>query len=47
VQGRHVYGGIEYLTAIEFVQDVLGEDAAELYGIPLPQGALMRSGRTP
>ena len=47
VQGRHIYAGIEYLTAIEFVQDVLGEDATELYGTPLPQAALMRSGRTP
>jgi hypothetical protein len=25
VQGRHIYRGIEYLTAIEFVEDVLGE----------------------
>lgn len=45
VQGRHVYRGVEYLTAIEFVEDVLGENAVELYGAPLPRGALIRSGR--
>ena len=47
VQGRHVYGGIEYLTAIEFVEDVLGADAAVVYGAPLPPGALLRSCRRP
>ena len=47
VQGRHMYGGIEYLTAIEFVEDVLGADAAAVYGAPLPPGALLRSRRRP
>ena len=41
--GRHVHGDIEYLTAIEFVENVLGEDAATMYGDPLPSGALVRS----
>ena len=47
VHGRHVYRGIEYLTAIEFVADVLGEDAAVIYGAPLAQAALTRSSRRP
>ncbi|HEV8633236.1 MAG TPA: PIN domain-containing protein [Chloroflexota bacterium] len=47
VQGRHAYAGVEYLTAVEFVEDVLGEDAAAVYGAPLPQGAPVRSGRRP
>jgi predicted nucleic acid-binding protein len=42
---RHLYGGIEFLTAIEFIEGVLGEDAATLYGRALPQG-IVRSGRT-
>jgi PIN domain len=46
VQGRHVYAGIEYLTAIEFVEDVLGEDAAQILGAPLPRSGVVRSGRT-
>jgi len=29
--GRHVYDGIEYLTAIEFIEDVLVENAALVY----------------
>ena len=45
VQGRHVYQGVEYLTAIEFVEDVLGEDATQVYGAPLPPGAAVRSRR--
>lgn len=45
VEGRHVYEGIEYLTAIEFVEEVLVADAAEVYGGPLPVGASLRSGR--
>ncbi|MBA2450225.1 MAG: PIN domain-containing protein, partial [Chloroflexi bacterium] len=39
VEGRHLYRGVEYLTTIEFVEDVLGEDAAALHGEPLPFGA--------
>jgi hypothetical protein len=46
VQGRHYHGGIEYLTAVEFVEDVLHEDVAVLHGGPLPAGALVRSRRT-
>ena len=45
VQGRHVYGGVEYLTAIEFVEDTLGQDAATISGSPLPRGAAVRSAR--
>jgi hypothetical protein len=45
VDGRHVYGGVEYLTAIEFVADVLGADAVEYYGAPLPARGLVRSRR--
>ena len=43
----HTYGGVEYVTAIEFIEDVLGERADEVYGRPLPgDGALARSHRT-
>lgn len=45
VEGRHVYRGIEYLTAIEFIEDVLGLAVEELYGRPLPAGASVRSRR--
>jgi len=45
IQGRHVYCGIEYLTAIEFIEGVLGEDGGGIYGAPLPAGALVRSQR--
>ena len=47
VLGRHVYGGVEYLTAIEFIEDVLRESAAAVYGAPLPAGASVRSHRVP
>ena len=46
VQGRRLYYGVEYVTAIEFAEDVLGEDA-EVYGDPLPHGARLRSRRAP
>jgi hypothetical protein len=42
---RHLAHGIEFLTAIEFIEDVLGEDAAALYGQPLPSG-IVRSRRS-
>lgn len=45
VQGRHVYSGIEYLTAVEFIEDVLGLDVEDLHGGPLPAGAPIRSRR--
>jgi len=45
VGGRHLYDGIEYLTAIEFIEGVLGENAALVFGAPLPRGAAVRSGR--
>jgi hypothetical protein len=42
---RHLYHDVEFLTAIEFIEAVLGEDAAALYGRPLPAG-VVRSRRT-
>ncbi|MCC6630118.1 MAG: hypothetical protein IT340_22285 [Chloroflexi bacterium] len=36
---RHLAHGVEFLTAIEFVEDVFGEDAALLFGQALPAGA--------
>ena len=42
---RHLTRGIEFLTAIEFIEDVLEEDATALYGQPLPPG-IIRSRRT-
>ena len=44
--GHHVWQGIEYLTAIEFIQDVLGEDIASLVVGPSAPAALVRSSRT-
>ncbi len=46
-QGRHAHEGVEYLTAIELIEDVLGTDATDVYGASLPQGALLRSARVP
>ena len=43
---RHRYEGVEFLTAIEFVEDVLGEDAASTYGRPLPPRGIIRSRRS-
>lgn len=45
VMQRHVHQGIECLTAIEFVEDVLGEDAEAVYGQALPTAGLIRSRR--
>jgi len=45
VQRRHVYRGVEYLTALEFIDDVLGESAPSIYDRPLPTGSSLRSGR--
>lgn len=45
VQGRHSHAGVEYLTAIEFIEDVLGEDAAQMLAAPLPRGGAVRSAR--
>ena len=46
VGGRHLYGGIEYVTPVEFMEDVLGLSAVAVHGGPLPAGALLRSRRT-
>ena len=45
VHGRHAHAGIEYLTAIEFVEDLLGERSAAIYDRPLPAGTTLHSGR--
>ena len=45
--GRHVYADIEYVTTIEFIEDVLGERGADILGAPLPEGSAVRSRRTP
>jgi hypothetical protein len=41
----HVYNDIEYLTVVEFMEGVLGEDASAVYGLPLTRAALVRSRR--
>jgi hypothetical protein len=45
VGGRHIYRGVQYVTAIEFIEDVLEIDAASFYERPLPAGAQLRSRR--
>jgi hypothetical protein len=47
VGGRHVYQGIEYVTTVEFVEDVLGLELTSIYGEPLPSRNIVRSGRIP
>lgn len=42
---RHLFQGIEFLTAIEFVENVLGQDAVGILGAPLPEEGMYRSGR--
>ena len=44
VDGRHVYEGVEYVTVVKFIEDVLGATVAE-HGDPLPAGVSLRSGR--
>jgi hypothetical protein len=46
VDGRHIWHGIEYLTAIEFIDDVLGEDIISLIPGPIAPSTLLRSART-
>ncbi|HYI16539.1 MAG TPA: hypothetical protein VEX37_14175, partial [Thermomicrobiales bacterium] len=46
VDGRHTWQGIEYLTAIEFIDDALGLDIVALITSPLTPAALLRSNRT-
>lgn len=43
--GRHIHLGIEYLTAVEFIEDVMGDDASELAGRVIPSNGLIRSQR--
>lgn len=42
---RHKYGNIEWVTAIEFIQDVLGENPEDILRRPLPQSGIVRSRR--
>lgn len=44
--GRHVWHGIEHLTAIEFIADVLEEDITSHFQRPIAPAALIRSNRT-
>jgi hypothetical protein len=55
MQGRHVFLGIEYLTTLEFVEQILGTNAAALHPGPLilvlcqpgrSSGAIVRSNQT-
>jgi len=45
VNGRHAWHGIEYMTAIEFIEDILGEDVTALTPLPLTPAMLVRSKR--
>lgn len=47
VDGLHLHEGVEYLTAVEFIEDVLGKDVTALVGGPVPVGAGLRSRRAP
>ena len=47
VDGRHTWQGVEYLTAIEFIEDILGQDIVGLTTAPLTPAMLLRSNRTP
>lgn len=42
---RHIHQGIEFLTAIEFIEEVLGEDAMKVLGAALPADGIVRSQR--
>lgn len=42
---RHRYQGVEYLTAIEFIEDVLGQKPEAILGRPLPKTGVVRSQR--
>lgn len=43
---RHHVHGVEFVTAIEFIEDILGLDAAALYGASIPRGGIVRSARS-
>lgn len=46
IDSRHIWQGIEYLTAIEFIEDILGIDIRLLTSVPLTPAAFIRSSRT-
>jgi hypothetical protein len=43
---RHLARGVESLTAIEFIEDVLGADATGVFGTSLPERGVIRSRRS-
>lgn len=42
---RHIHHSVEFLTAIEFAEDVLGAEAVRVLGAPLPDEGVLRSQR--
>ena len=44
--GRHIWQGIEYITTIEFIEDILGEDIVAVTTTPPTSAMLLRSRRT-
>jgi len=47
VNGRHEHGGVEYLTAVELIEELLGQEVAERFTGLVRPSALVRSRRTP
>jgi hypothetical protein len=45
VDGRHTWRGVEYVTAVELIEDVFGEDVALLATAPMTPAMLLRSRR--
>lgn len=43
---RHLYEGVEILTAVEFIEDVLGENPVTVLRRPLPERGVIRSRRS-
>jgi hypothetical protein len=46
VGGRHAYQGVEYLTAIEFIEELLGDEAAAGFTGAVPMAGQVRSRRS-
>jgi hypothetical protein len=44
--GRHEYGGGEYLTAVEFIEELLGDEAVARFTRSVSTSALVRSRRS-
>ena len=45
VSGRHQWRGVEYMTAVEFIEGVLGEDIVAFTTLALTPAMLLRSNR--